>query len=113
MINLFVNQLLIIIVSLVACVVIVTRWKKLGPASLWAFSGFGLTLLLGIAQVVFMVLNTGMLGDLIPTMRPWMSKIMGIAPLFLHPLAYVLLLVAIFAARTTSTSADLPAAGPQ
>jgi hypothetical protein len=113
MINMIATELLMLIVSLVACVVIVTRWKKLGPASSWALSGFGLMLLLGLFQPVAMILNSGMLGNSTPLYGMWAYPLVGIALSLLHAIAYVLLLVAIFAGRSTSTSADLPAAGPQ
>ncbi len=52
-------------VSFVACVLIVTKWKQLGPASLWAVSGFGLTLILVVAMpAVYMILNSRVFGSL-------------------------------------------------
>lgn len=112
--NLLLNHLPIIIVSLVACVLIVTRWKQLGPASCWALSGFGLNLILGVAMpAVYMILNTGVLGHLNQTMTTRAYSIIAICSSVLYAIALVLLLLAILAGRSTSTSANPPAASPQ
>ena len=111
--NLLLNYLPSIIVSLVACVLIVTRWKQLGPASFWALSGFGLTLILGVGMpAVYMILNSGVLGSLNQTMTMEAYSIISICSSVLYAIALVFLLLAVLPGRTSSTLADPPAASP-
>jgi hypothetical protein len=112
--NLLLNYLPIIIVSLVACVLIVTRWKQLGPASFWALSGFGLTLILGVAMPgVCTILTSGVLGSLNQTMTTRAYSVFAIVSSVLYAIALVLLLLAVLAGRTRPTLADPPAASAQ
>jgi len=112
--NLLLNHLPIIIVSLVACGLVVTRWKQLGPTSFWALSGFGLTLILGIAMpAVYTILNIGVLGSLNQRTTTWAYSIIVICSSVLYAIALVFLLFAVLIGRSPPTPDDTPAASPQ
>jgi hypothetical protein len=100
-------QLPTLIVCVVACVVIMTRWRPGSRALLFALLGFGLTLALCILiPVVQMLLqpwvfqnNSGYNAE-----RMWVYSITSILWSVLHGVAYVFLLLAVLAGCAPSGS---------
>ena len=99
----FATQLPIFLVCLVAGVVILAKWKQASRGSIWALLGFGLALILCI---VIPVVQT--------SVQLWVMRgfgvadrtavFMGLSILWsvLRGITYALLLVAVFAGRSTS-----------
>lgn len=89
------------IVSLVAIIVCLTKWKQSPQGAAWALSGFGISLFLCIAMPIAHALlqqqTFGCESD--PRARIWLFSVFALASAVLHALTYVLLLVAVFAGR--------------
>ncbi|WP_395739248.1 hypothetical protein [Prosthecobacter sp.] len=96
------TQLPILLVSLVAVIMVVTRWNELPKASMWALLGFGLTLLLCI--VIPVVQNSVQHWaienrDLSHDQRASIFTGLSILWSVLRAVSYALLLAAVFAGR--------------
>ena len=107
--SIFAMYLPTMIVCLVACVVILAKWRQASSASLWALLGFGLLLVLCFASPIGMVilqpwLNQG--GQL--QSHVWVYSAFSMVLSVLHCVAYVFLLVAIFAGRSKAGAAMPP-----
>jgi hypothetical protein len=101
------TQLPVLVVCMVASVVVLVRWKEGSRGSLWALLGFGLALMLCI---VVPVVQT--------TVQRWVmqsgdvarraSVFTGLSILWsvLRASTYALLLVAVFAGRSTSRAGE-------
>ena len=94
-----------IIICLVACVVIVAKWKEARGGALWALLGFGLALVLCFAMPVgqTMIQHWVMDGD--RAGRIWAFSAFGMFGSVLQGVIYLFLLVAIFAGRPKSDPA--------
>jgi hypothetical protein len=92
-----------LLVCLVACVLILTRWKQTHGSSMWALLGFGLALILCI---LIPVVQTGVQswvmhsGDV--AHRAYIFTGLGVLWSVLRAVSYALLLAAVFAGRSAS-----------
>jgi hypothetical protein len=107
-INLFLSmfsmQLPTLLVCLVACVVILTRWKQSPSGALWALLGFGLVLALCVVMpIVQTFLQNWVFQAEQRTERVWVYSVSSVVWAVLHATAYAFLLVAVFAGRTKPT----------
>ena len=96
LLSMFAVQLPTLIVCLAAGVVVLTKWRQAPRSSLWAILGFGLVLAL---CVVMPVVQTAIFQSHDNANRGLALSILGIVGSVLHAIAYVLLLVAVFAGR--------------
>jgi hypothetical protein len=89
-----------VIICLVACIVIVAKWRDARGGALWALLGFGLALILcfvmpvGQTMVQHWVLQDGDRAS-----RMWAFSAFGMFGSVLQAVIYVFLLVAVFAGR--------------
>ena len=107
--SMFTVNLPTLIVCVVACVVIFSRWKQNPGGSLWALLGFGLALILCFAvPVVQAVAQSWVIQSGEIARRA--SLLTGLAILWsiLRAATYVLLLLAVFAGRKTSDATTAP-----
>lgn len=105
LLNIFLSSFTILlptlIVSLVAGVVIFTKWRQASSASFWALLGFSLALILcfaiplGNCIIQPWIFESG--GDM--KSRIWAFRAFAIAASVLQAITYAFLLVAIFAER--------------
>lgn len=105
--SMFLTQLPVLLVCLVAAVVVVVKWKQAGSGSIWALCGFGLAVFLGLAvPVVQTLVHFWMMqGGNFPSRAPILSAL-GILWSVLRAATYVLLLLAVFAGRSTPTAGN-------
>jgi hypothetical protein len=110
LLSMLVVQLPTLFVCFVAGVVILGRWKHAPKGAMWALLGFGLTVILCIVIPVaqtgvqeWMTRNGG-------TMSERASVLAGLGFLWsvLRAVTYALLLVAVFAGRSTPSSVATP-----
>jgi len=107
--TMFVWQLPVLIVCLVACFVILTKWKQASDGSLWALLGFGSVVVLCIAmpavQAVLQgwVFQSGQRAD-----RIWALSAASTVWAVLHAIIYVFLLMAVLAGRSTPKTTNPP-----
>jgi hypothetical protein len=101
--SMFLMELPMLIVSLVASFVILIKWKQAARGSLWALLGFGLLLVLCIAMPIVQTILQSWLfqsgqraGRLL-----WVLSTFSIIWSMLYAASYVFLLIAIFAGRST------------
>jgi hypothetical protein len=89
-----------VIICLVACVVIVAKWREARGGALWALSGFGLALIfcfvmpVGQTMIQHWVLQDGDRAG-----RMWAFSAFGMFGSVLQGVIYLFLLAAIFAGR--------------
>ena len=112
--SLFVMQLPILLVCLLAGVVVLIRWRQASSGSLWALLGFGLALVLCIAIPVVQTAVqhwVAQSGDIARRA----SVFTGLSVLWsvLRAATYALLLVAVFAGRSTAASTTPPSLSHQ
>ena len=100
--SLFVNQLPMLLVCLVAIGLVLTRWRQKSPALPWALMGFGLALFLCFAiPVAQLALQNWVMSSSGEMSRR--ATIWGAISIFwsiLHALSYGLLAVAIFVGQS-------------
>jgi hypothetical protein len=114
LLSLLAAQLPILLVCLVACVLILTRWKQANGGSMWALLGFGLPLILCILIPVGQI-----------SVQSWIMHsnnvahsayiFTGLAVLWsvLRAVSYALLLAAVFAGRSAPQPASPPPWKPE
>jgi len=106
--SMYLMQLPIMIVSLVACLLI-ARAKLAGRSSLWALLGFGLIFLICSTLPIFqlalqnLVFQGGQMAG-----RRWLMSAFSMAWTVLHAASYVFLLLAILSGRPPSTVNNRP-----
>lgn len=94
------------IICLVACIVIVAKWREARGGALWALLGFGLALVLcfvmpvGQTMIQHWVFQSGDRAS-----RMWAFSAFGMAGSVLQAVIYVFLLLAIFAGRSKTDPA--------
>ena len=106
------TQLPVFVVCLVASVVVLVRWKEGSRGSVWALLGFGLALMLCF---VVPVVQTSVQRWIIESgdVASRASVFTGLSVLWslLRAATYALLLVAVFAGRSTARSVSAPLSG--
>lgn len=108
------GQLPTFIICVVACILILAKWKQAFPASLWALMGFGLALALSVVMpVVQATLHNWAVLNGLRTDRMWVLSVFSFVWSVLHAITYVLLLIAVFAGRAKSDSPCPPLPGRQ
>lgn len=105
LLSMFAAQLPTLVACVIALAVVVVRWKAAGNAAIWALLGFGLALIL---CAVIPVAQTAMQQWLIRKSTPIAEMRTTLAALgfgwsILRALTYALLLIAVFAGRSTSS----------
>jgi hypothetical protein len=102
MFSLFAAQSPVFIVSVVACMVIVTRWHDGGQGWTWAFAGFALSVALCIAIPVSQTLvqQWAMDGSHSMVQRASVLTVMGVGWSVLRAISYGLLLMGLIARGT-------------
>jgi hypothetical protein len=108
--SMFAIQLPTLLVCFVAGVVILGRWKEGSKGSMWALLGFGLAAVLCFAVPVSQTALQQWLRHSGHTMVEGASVMAGVSFLWsvLRAVTYALLLVAVFAGRSTSPPAPPP-----
>ena len=95
-----------IIICLVACIVVVAKWRDARGGAIWALMGFGLALILcfvmpvGQTMIQHWVMENG---D--RTSRMWAFSAFGMFVSAVQVVAYLFLLIAIFAGRSKTDPA--------
>lgn len=98
--SMFAIYLPTLLVSLVAVVLILGRWRQAPGASLWALLGFGLALFLCFANPLAQtLLRQWVLESGQQASRMWAFSAFGICSSVLHAVIYLFLLMAILAGR--------------
>jgi glucan phosphoethanolaminetransferase (alkaline phosphatase superfamily) len=104
LVSLFAAQLPILLVSALACLVVGVRRHELSTASLWAFMGFGLSVLLCILIPVAQTLvqNWVMNSGQNVAQRASVFTILAVVWSLLRAVSYASLLMAVVGGRTAS-----------
>ena len=103
-----------LLVSLVAVVVLLTRWKRASRGALWALAGFGLLLFLSLTCPLGQaIIQKWVFQDGDRVKRVWALTAFGMSSSVLYALSNLLLLVAIFAGRSTADEAIPPSSKHQ
>src|SRR5262245_41043283 len=104
--TMFVNQLPILLVCLVAIGLVFTRWKQQSPARSWALMGFGLALILCLAIPVaqLVVQNWIVTGGTDGAHRATILSVISFFCSVLRAVSYGLLAMAIFIGQSQRTS---------
>ncbi len=90
-----------VIISLVACLVILAKWRDAPKGALWALLGFGLALVLCFVMPVGQaVLQNWALQNGNRETRMWAFSAFGMIGSVLQAVIYIFLLVAVFAGRS-------------
>jgi hypothetical protein len=94
-----------LLVSVVAVIVSLAKWRQSPSGSLWALMGFGLLLLMCIVMPIghTAIQYWAFHSEGHQTGRMWAFSIFAIIGSVLHALVYILLLVAVFAGRSKPT----------
>jgi|ERR1043166_3947414 hypothetical protein len=95
-----------IIICLLACVVVVAKWREARGGALWALLGFGLALILCFVLPVAQTMIQHWVfdgGD--RASRMWAFSALGMAGSVAQAVVYIFLLVAIFAGRSKTDPA--------
>lgn len=97
----FAAQVPVLIVSLVACAVILAKWKEGSRGSLWALLAFGLTLILCLVIPIVQTTAQSWAIQSGVAVTAGASVFTGLAVFWsvLRGITYVLLLVAVYAGR--------------
>jgi hypothetical protein len=96
-----------LLVSVVAIIVSLAKWRQSPSGSLWALMGFGLLLLMcivmpiGHAAIQYWAFHS----EGTQTGRMWAFSLFAVIGSVLHAVIYGLLLVAVFAGRSKPTEA--------
>jgi hypothetical protein len=107
--TMFLNQLPILLVSLIGLGLVLTRWQQRSPALPWALMGFGLTLILCFAIPIGQVLLQNWLvsGAGAMSQRATVSTIVALVWSVLRAVTYGLLAMAIFVGQSQRKSGTL------
>jgi len=90
-----------LLVSVVACIMAVTKWKQAPDAAMWALFGFGLTFLLCITTPIgHWLIQRWVFEAGGPQGRVWVFTAFGFINAILHAIVYVFLAVAVFTGRS-------------
>ena len=110
LLSLFAIQLPTLLVCFVAGVVILARWKQGSKGSMWALLGFGLTALICFAVPVTQTAVQDWVRHSGYTMSESASIMAGISMVWsaVRAVTYALLLIAVFAGRSTSAAVSRP-----
>jgi uncharacterized integral membrane protein len=110
LLSMFAIQLPTLLVCLVAGVVILARWKQGSKGSMWALLGFGLAAVLCFAVPVAQIAVQDWIKRSGQTIVESASVMAGISMVWsvLRAVTYALLLVAVFAGRSTSPPVSTP-----
>jgi hypothetical protein len=110
LLSMFAIQLPTLLVCFVAGVVILGRWKQGSNGSMWALLGFGLAAVLCFAVPVAQTAVQDWVRHSGHTKVEGASVMVGISIVWsvLRAISYALLLVAVFAGRSTSPPASTP-----
>jgi len=110
LLSLFAIQLPTLLICFVAGVVILARWKQGSKGSMWALLGFGLTALICFALPVTQTAVQDWVRHSGYTTSESASVMAGISMVWsvLRAISYGLLLIAVFAGRSTSPPASRP-----
>jgi uncharacterized integral membrane protein len=110
LLSMFVIQLPTLLVCFVAGVVILGRWKEASKSSMWALLGFGLAAVLCFAVPVAQIIVQDWIKHSGRTMVDSASVMAGISMVWsvLRAVSYALLLIAVFAGRSTSPQPSTP-----
>jgi hypothetical protein len=111
--SMFASSMPIVLVCVVAGFVILSRWNESPAASRWALMGFGLAFALCFAvPAVHAFVQTTLMQGQTNTQRATMYTVLAMLWSVLHAAVYGLLLVAIFAGRSTPQTPAPPPASP-
>jgi len=104
LLSMFATQLPTLLVCFVAGVVILGKWKEGSKGSMWALFGFGVAAILCFAVPVAQTAAQGWLRQGGHTTAEGASVMAGISMVWsvLRAVSYALLLIAVFAGRSTS-----------
>ena len=95
-----------VIICLVACIVIVAKWRDASGGALWALLGFGLALILCFVMPVGQtMIQHWVLQDGDRAGRMWAFSAFGMVGSVLQVVVYLFLLIAIFAGRSKTDPA--------
>src|SRR5450432_1250349 len=95
-----------VIICLLACIVILAKWRDAPRGALWALLGFGLALVLCFVMPVGQsIIQHWVLQDGDRASRMWAFSAFGMIGSILQAVIYVFLLVAIFAGRSKTDAA--------
>jgi len=110
LLSMFAIQLPTLLVCFVAGVVILARWKQGSKGSMWALLGFGLAAVLCFAVPVAQTAVQAWIKHSGHTIIESASVMAGISMVWsvLRAVTYALLLVAVFAGRSTSPPVSTP-----
>jgi hypothetical protein len=106
LISMFAVYLPRFIICVVACVVILAKWREARSGAVWALLGFGLALVLCFVMPVGQtVLQHWVLQNGDRETRLWALSAFGMVGSVLQAVTYVFLLMAIFAGRSKTGTA--------
>jgi hypothetical protein len=110
LLSMFAIQLPVLLVSFVAGVVILGRWRQGSKGSLWALLGFGLATVLCFAVPVAQTAVQDWVRQGGHSTVEGASVMAGISLVWsvLRAVSYALLLIAVFAGRATSSPVSTP-----
>ena len=110
LLSMFAIQLPTLLVCFVAGVVILAKWKEGSKGSLWALLGFGLAAVLCFAVPVAQTAVQDWVSHSRHTTTESASVMAGISMVWsvLRAVTYALLLIAVFAGRSTSPPVSTP-----
>jgi len=92
-----------VIICLVACIVILAKWRDAGGGAIWALLGFGLALILCFIMPVGQnMIQHWVFQDGDQANRMWAFSVLGMVGSALQVVVYLFLLIAIFAGRPKS-----------
>ena len=106
LVSMFAVYLPRLIICVVACIVILAKWREAHSGALWAILGFGLALVLCVVMPVGQtVLQHWVLQNGDRESRMWAFSAFGMVGSVLQAVIYVFLLIAIFAGRSKTVTA--------
>jgi hypothetical protein len=110
LLSMFAIQLPTLLVCFAAGVVILARWREGSKGSMWALVGFGLAAVLCFAVPVAQTAVQNWVGHSGHTTVEGASIMAGISIVwsFLRAVSYALLLIAVFAGRSSSPPVSTP-----
>ena len=112
--SMFSMQLPTMIVCLVACVLILTRWNEGSRGLLWALLGFGSVLVLCLVlPVVHTVVQSWAIQSGQIAGRIWVFTTVSIISSVLHAATYVFFLIAVLAGSSAPNKTSPPPFTPQ
>ena len=103
LVSTFAMQLPSLLVCLAACVVVVVKWQQGSRGSIWALLGFGLALIICVAIPIVQSVVQPWIMQSSETMSQRAAILSSLSVLWslLRAVTYGLLLVAVFAGRST------------